>query len=278
MFKKMIALSCIAVAFCAYASFTENIDGIEWHYKVSNGEACIENKPLFAAIPRSVSGKIRIPSELGGYPVTVIGDSAFFERRQISGVTFPDSIVNIGFRAFERCESLQEAVIPDGVKEIGESAFRFCTSLKRVVIPNSVTNIGQNAFGGCDSIRQVVLPSWLVTDRNRLWQVFGGTVINSITHFAFSDRIDTLSRVPFPALTHYEIPDGVQSIDSNAFADRQLLEEIVIPNSITRIEQNAFGLYGFDLKSHYCYEHDSKEELWNTIIDILHEKATKMIC
>ncbi len=287
MFKKMIALSCIAVAFCAYASFTENIDGIEWHYKVSNGEACIENKPLFAAIPRSVSGKIRIPSELGGYPVTVIGDSAFFERRQISGVTFPDSIVNIGFRAFERCESLQEAVIPDGVKEIGESAFRFCTSLKRVVIPNSVTNIGktafhkceslqeivipdgvkeigksafesctslkrvvipssvtnigQNAFGGCDSIRQVVLPSWLVTDRNRLRQVLGEAVINSITHFAFSDRIDTLSRVPFPALTHYEIPDGVQSIDRNAFADRQLLEEIVIPNSVTRIEQNAFG-------------------------------------
>ena len=143
--------------------------------------------------------------------------------------------------SFHKCESLQEIVIPEGVKEIGKSAFESCTSLKRVVIPGSVTNIGQNDFGGCDSIRQVVLPSWLVTDRNRLRQVLGEAVINSITHFAFSDRIDTLSRVPFPALTHYEIPDGVQSIDSNAFADRQLLEEIVIPNSVTRIEQNAFG-------------------------------------
>ena len=64
-----------------------------------------------------------IPSELDGYPVTAIGDSAFYY-----------------------CEGLYSVVIPEGVTTIGKEAFRECGDLTSVAIPDSVTHIGDVAF------------------------------------------------------------------------------------------------------------------------------------
>ena len=68
-----------------------------------------------------------IPTEVNGYKVTMIGDSAF-----------------------EECTSLTEIVIPDSVTDIGYSAFCNCNSLTSITMPDSVTSIGECAFEGCD--------------------------------------------------------------------------------------------------------------------------------
>ena len=59
---------------------TETVDGIEWNYTVSDGEAYLSKLSgyyLGPTIPISTSGAITIPSALGGYPVTAIGNDAF---------------------------------------------------------------------------------------------------------------------------------------------------------------------------------------------------------
>ena len=73
---------------------TQTVDGIAWTYSVSGGAATIES------IPRDTTGDITIPSSLGGYPVTSIGNYAF-----------------------QRCSALTSVVIPEGVTTIGDSAF-----------------------------------------------------------------------------------------------------------------------------------------------------------
>ncbi|MGI6066739.1 MAG: InlB B-repeat-containing protein, partial [Bacillota bacterium] len=53
---------------------------------------------------------IIIPNEIEGYPVTGIGDTAFF-LKQIKNVDFPDTLTNIGTNAF-RVNKLTKAIIP----------------------------------------------------------------------------------------------------------------------------------------------------------------------
>ena len=47
------------------------------------------------AVPTSTSGAIAIPSTLGGYPVTIIGDSTFSGCRGPTGVTILNSAKDI---------------------------------------------------------------------------------------------------------------------------------------------------------------------------------------
>ena len=58
----------------------------------------------------------------------------------------PDSVTNIGYRAFYACTKLTSVTIPDGVTGIDDDAFWGCVSLTSVIIPKSVTSIGENAF------------------------------------------------------------------------------------------------------------------------------------
>ena len=68
---------------------------------------------------------------------------------------------------------------------------------------------------------------------------------------------------------HDDIKGQVQYSYIPDLDPRDITNILKTKDFIVYVEQ----IYGFDLKSHYCYEHDSKEELWNTIIDILHEKS-----
>ena len=46
-------------------------------------------------------------------------------------------------------------MIPDSVTEIGIRAFNGCTSLQSIVIPDSVTTIGNMAFSDCTSLQSI---------------------------------------------------------------------------------------------------------------------------
>ena len=54
-------------------------------YAVFNGQVTITD------CNTSISGEIIIPSTLGGYPVTTIGNDAFSDCGKLTNVTIPDS-------------------------------------------------------------------------------------------------------------------------------------------------------------------------------------------
>ncbi len=83
--------------------------------------------------------------------VRIIGDNAFFDRSDIKGIEFPNTMEVIGNYAFNNCSGLTEMTfrLPDSVKKIGDHAFHGCTGLTIFRLPTSLEYIGSGAFHGC---------------------------------------------------------------------------------------------------------------------------------
>jgi len=131
------------------------------------------------------------PSTINGYPVTDIGEGAFFLWSGTS-VTIPDSVVNIQEGAFSNCRSLTNVIIGNGVINIGDYAFEDCYALTSVTIGNSVANIQEGAFSNCRDITRLVIPDMVI----------------NIGEYAF---------YACNSLTNVMIPKNVTSIGSEAF-------------------------------------------------------------
>lgn len=90
--------------------------------------------------------------------VTEIGEKAFSYCSTLTNINIPESVTKIGGWAFLFCEKLTSITIPESVTEIGSYAFSSCSSLTGITIPESVTTIGSNAFARCTSLTEVRIP------------------------------------------------------------------------------------------------------------------------
>ena len=178
-------------------------------YSVSNGNATIKG------FSTSYSGALTIPSTLGGYPVTSIGDWAFGYCSSLTSVAIPEGVTKIGSSAFSWCSSLTSVEIPEGVTSIGNYVFRDCSSLTSVEIPEGVTSIGNYVFYGCSSLTSVEIP-------------------------ASATSIDRYAFYGCSALTSVTIPASVTSIGNSAFYGCSALRSVTIPASVTSIGDYAF--------------------------------------
>jgi hypothetical protein len=219
---------------------TEVVDGIEWTYTISNGEATLGvGSNYTTAVPSSTSGDIAIPSILGGRPVTRIGNFAFNNCSSLASVEIPESVTAICEAAFYRCLNLKSMTIPDSVTSVGYKAFYECKSLKSLSIGTSVSSIGDRAFYNCYDLSAVIIPDTIESIGNNVFSGCTGltsiTIPNSVTNIgegAFSDCM---------SLTSLTIPNSVTSIGKHAFSECSGLTTLTIPNSVTIIGNLAFA-------------------------------------
>ena len=71
----------------------------------------------------------------------------------------PNTVTNIGARAFLNCTSLTAFVVPDSVTELGVSAFRNCSALRNVTLSRSLTALPDYAFYGCSMLETMIVPA-----------------------------------------------------------------------------------------------------------------------
>lgn len=146
--------------------------------------------------------KVVIPAEIDGMPVTVIGDNAFENCREVTEICLPDSLKKIGNMAFGYCSRLKEINLPDSVTEIGAYAFWYCGLLKKIRIPRRVKIIQECTFWCCDALEDVEIPD----------------SVEIICNNAFN----------YCNLKEIYIPDSVGEIKKNAFDYCKYLERVHI--------------------------------------------------
>ena len=103
------------------------------------------------------AGCIGLTNVTVGAGVTNIEDSAFSECWFLATVSLPEGLVSIGAWAFAH-NALADLRIPDSVADIGEKAFYISTSLTNVWLGTGIESVGENAFAYCDALAAVWVP------------------------------------------------------------------------------------------------------------------------
>lgn len=162
-------------------------------------------------------GSISIPDSVTyngiKYPVTAIGEYAFYHCYDITSVTLPNTITVIGDHAFSSCESLSSIVLPNSITDLGNWTFTQ-SGLSSVSIPTSVTSIGNFTFSDCPLV-SITIPN--------------SVVYIGCNAFANCSNLESVS-----------IGNSVTTIDTGAFFWCFNLHSIVLPNSLTTIRFLAF--------------------------------------
>jgi hypothetical protein len=133
-----------------------------WRYTIADEQATLLGLGRFPINendeddPSGLTGQLKRPEKLGGYPLAVIGKDALRGFIGLTSVIIPEGVLSIGDNAFLSCSSLTSVNIPDSVLSIGDRAFYNCSSLASVIIPKSVTYIGDDAFSGCGKLTLTV--------------------------------------------------------------------------------------------------------------------------
>lgn len=172
--------------------------------------------------------KLTIPAELDGYTVTALRRRAFYDNRDLTQVTVPDTVRSIGDSCFGWCTKLTSVSLPEGLESIGSDAFWVCQSLTKVNVPNSVTKIGEGVFFGCNALREITLAK-----DHPVLRVVDGVLFN------YADSV----LLWYPAKRSgktYTVPDGTRRIGSDAFSYVDL-EKIVLPESVEELGVSAFS-------------------------------------
>lgn len=169
-----------------------------------------------------VSGPFALPEG-----IKTIGDYAFYGS-EFSSITLPSTLASIGENIFDFCLLLEEINVAPGSKSFKSVdgvlynadvtklvAFPLSSKIKKLVIPSTVSELPEWAFAD-SQLEEVTLPS----------------ALTSVPEYLFygSDK-----------LTKVIIPEGVETIGSEAFNSCCSLADVTLPSTLICIEERAFA-------------------------------------
>lgn len=164
-----------------------------------------------------------IPSKINGVTVTTIGTDAFLGLN-ITSVTIPDSVTEIGSNAFAGCTNLTS------VNYIGDWSKLTIQSGNPAVEDAVNAQLFDFAFTPDNTAVIVTKYNGIAADVT-IPSRYKGKPVTAINNAVF----------PNSAVTSVTIPDSVTSIPDAAFVNCSELTNISIPNSVTYIGFSAFN-------------------------------------
>ena len=206
-----------------------------------------------------------------GKNLRTIGAFAFCESRYTGSLTIPDSVVEIGNRAFYKCENLNGTLtlgknlrtigkeafywcaftgsltIPEGVAEVADGAFSSLYQFNRdgmfngtLTLPSTLKTIGAEAFAYTDFSGELLIPDGVTSIGASAFAEcdgFGGTL-------SLPDSVKTVGASAFyrcEGFTGLKLSAGLTKIEKLSFAFMAGLKtEVVIPEGVTEIGEGAF--------------------------------------
>ncbi|WP_297123439.1 leucine-rich repeat domain-containing protein [uncultured Porphyromonas sp.] len=223
-------------------------------------------------------GDIYIPAEISAdgetYHVVRIGDSAFGACFQITSISIPASVREMGELPFLSLSGLKSFVVddanplycsvggvlyskdqktllcypnargktfsvPEGTQNILSGAFFNCFELESITLPESLDSIGFIAFTSCINLRELTIPRGL-----KDLQIYAFAKCASLQKVDFKAPLEKLPMYTFDscsALSDITLPEGMKSLGDWAFGYCVSLEQIKLPSTLEAIEGAAFS-------------------------------------
>lgn len=192
----------------------------------------VYNSTYFVYFPDGYATEYAIPEG-----IQKISPHAFSECNNLTSIRICSSVSSIGEYAFDYCRNLESISVDEGntvydSRDICNAIIETSTNTlivgcRNSFIPNTVTRIKDRAFIGRNGISSIIIP-------------------NSVTYIgadAYNECNDLNTVYYQGTLTEWlQISFGNHAISPNhsLYIDNELVTDIVIPNSITEIKNNAF--------------------------------------
>lgn len=175
-----------------------------------------------------------------------ISNHTFINLDSLEELTLPDSVTRIDDRAIADCKNLKTLNLGNGVESI---PFDLCenTAVQSLHLPKSLKEISSSS---CPSNR-FNLTTLTVDEQNPLFKSEGNCIIRKSDNAVvlgcsgsvIPDYVTKIERCAFAGcgFESIKIPYGVTEIGKQAFWGCVYLKEVYIPNSVTTIQDSAFG-------------------------------------
>lgn len=166
---------------------------------------------------------------------TVSLTSGLFAFSSATSFNLPESLEIIGEETFAGTQITTLPEMP-AIRVIGTQAFRDCSKLARVTIPESVERIGWGAFNGCNAL-------WSVTFNAINAECDGRVSPRDLERIVLGNKV---RRVPAGLytgntnVTEVILPQSVEVLDPEVFANCVNLEYVRLSDNITTISDRTF--------------------------------------
>ena len=201
--------------------------------------------------------EVTVPEE-----VTETG-SAFKDCKTVTKVVLPAGLTKLESDIFSGCTALKEIAIPEGVTSIGSGAFRDCEALTELALPQGLKKIESYVFIGCTGLSYIDIPDGvetidghIVNEPTQLRCTLGSSAAIALSKsdngfcvdglrlcYGFDDDGNTNGLTVkryVGSETEVTVPDGVDSVGSNAFYDCKGLTKLALPQGLKEIGDHAF--------------------------------------
>ncbi len=254
------------------SSINYEVKKITWVYQTIDEGAGCRIKPADLG---EISGKVVIPNEIRGIPVTDlaswafdgctsltsvivgenienIGYAVFEDCKNLTRVSFSDSVLIINNRTFYGCESLWDFNLPPNLQSINTDVLFNCKQLTMLHIPDTVEKIysvntlaSSGSIGGCASLVELTVdPANPIyrSENNCVIRRSDNALVMGCTASIIPQGVTKIERLAFYGISpkHLTVPDTVVEIGENAFKGAVELQSITLGNSLSKIDALAF--------------------------------------
>ena len=196
------------------------------------------------------------------YNTYIINYEAFSDNDRIVKLVLPEGVTEIEDRAFFACHNLTSLSLPHSLTEIGRSVVANNRHLFEVYNLSQLSAKDIEKSGVTYYAKEVhtdsAVPSKVIKDNNGLIYYVGGENNNYIVgydkvdeHLVLPDHINNQTYIIASyvfdnnqIIKSVYLPEGITEIQRNAFADCENIKELVIPASVEKICWYAFYSMG----------------------------------
>ncbi len=213
---------------------------------------------------KEIRGKFYIPKEYEGHRITKIDSNCFEECNELTGLICDgiEELSSYVFKncqnlrminalnakkiglSFENCSKLEKIILGDSLEKIAPNAF-YNTKIKEIYLSDKITNLSPTIFEGCNKLEKIVIASDnqnYYVENNCIMSYKNNKLIRGFSNSIIPNNTKILGDNAFSGLNikRIDIPNGVEKIEYNCFANCTLLEDVIFPDSLLEIGSNSF--------------------------------------